>query len=120
MSELEIFVNSLVKKISKRKNFPKWSHRTIGGNVNKLKKIILKLLKFISGNDLISMLKYILSESKQEALCLEKTNALRNIGIMYSCRSKKYFKQFVRRRIVKCLIDSGTSALLFMFSFILI
>jgi len=49
---MQNFLEKLLKKIKRNKTLCKWSSRSIGGSLTKLKKEILDLLRFISGNDL--------------------------------------------------------------------
>jgi hypothetical protein len=104
---MQNFLEKLLKKIKRNKTLCKWSSRSIGGSLTKLKKEILDLLRFISGNDLISMLKNLLPKNDLESLCYEYKAALRNFGYLYSNRNECKFQPYIKRKMVKCLIDSG-------------
>lgn len=99
-----MLLKSLLNEVSK-KNVEKWSDESQTGNFYEKKRKIRHILTILSGNDLVEMIKDILTESEIEEISHKHVKALKNIGHVYSSDSN--LSPLVRRTILRQIRSAG-------------
>ena len=99
--------NELLIKINREQPFRKWSSIKSGGHLSGKIKAVKKILKILSGDDTISMLRDVLNQDDLDDLDIKYKTALSKIGELFQDKQQKYFKPLTKRIILKQIRASG-------------
>ena len=102
-------VQGLINKIQLKNYEPfyKWSDQSSGGSKTYLKEQIRSFIEIVSGVDVASLIKDLLSDIEKEFIQEKELMALKNIGNLYSSQNGHFFRPKIKRIIVKELKLSG-------------